>query len=1366
MSNRIIEYLSDQEIYEFLKYYGQDVSGGRLLAESVLTYLINNSVPVTEVIADAYIADQLNLSLNKYNISDIENLSADQLLQFGQVFGLDASTERMLERVLRILRYKGMLNIPDPILYQNVVSQNTIESNDPPKVSWKLPVPDSKNRAKAEKYVKNMVIEVTGARPGEELVGRTNVTKNAIIIIEGAIIPPNKSRLAELWIYPDLFRSFMNKLSMFDYFAPLSIKERAEWLINNTHDSNTDLSEVDGLKIKIVQLGESNLGTKLEQSQINELSENPSRLWVPMDVRNMFPRKPGSRAKRQTLFFLKEYWQINATSTREMTHSGITVDIKSGNIMKNGRAGQGQNIIVVKNVDGQDIGFIVESNSSPIDENSVYKLILSKYPDKTLDDIKYIDNTTSKFTPGAYRSLMQKINRYRPKKVEMGGRKIEAGFVQLVILGLLLLHPGSFIPDIQSYVTGIESFCKRLAVTILEDSYVEPKRYGQLVSMMASSLVIKRVKGWRPTIEMIDIWFDIALESLASDMRFKYDITEGLQIPEYHINSGSTPLEAVSVFLNDIRSFSGDLAMVRYIAKYGGISLFPTNNVQPESMPLEHAIDQHWTTEIGYFYEPVLVEIMQVGGSAVGCGATSSLCAKQTAPFHNLFKNLFQRVTGVNSRKEQLVEDNFLAHTRLAQQRVLLAKQSVPVELNKLEYPAIEYPVVIDSAWFSGLVGALDIPGRPEALVTLRPEDLDQLIAIQKPSRSMKDANLTDKRHEKAIETAEAMMAKGVPLNKAKPPVSILEGSHLIRKDDTYFVDINGTTYNIDQMKNFNINIIYEESKELTVENALSVYGNGITFDAAKQLQSLVENTSIPVIRRALTYLTGFKSVFNMNKISRDGRGSELTVTKEDPGAFQFLLKLSLIYPLAIRRVMYHSLRFEVPMGPLLWSIRDYLRSVVTGGVIYDGSMWNNRGEIKDKSGRNAWDHQLESLEDMKRRNMLGKKGHFIWIPVGLGKTWIVLSYLKYLKDNNKLPNHIIYTLPDSAIKSIIREIQHFGFNVELLYPLSNIRITDTELLPFVNNSCNPKEFYVTLIEHDHLRRCEETLLNIAPNSVLIVDEVHLALNETQRTSVALQLSNLALDFVALTGTPVIDTKLYKLIHWLEQIVEFEVNTNNFWVAANSMIAKKVNTGVIVIRDEIEANFTQEELGKYKGYVKPDHGGTNSAPSVGDYQLASAISYKACTRELINQTIYELQAGNRVFLVAKDLSHQEELNATLVSMGILNSDIFLIKRGKSIFLTDESVAAGQSPDYKIVIAPMRMSTGYTVTRMNVLIRSVYPVNNAVREQIEGRVNRLSQNNKEIKIRIVHAGILTYTLRHHNDAKNLADVLRTLAKDIN
>ena len=478
-------------------------------------------------------------------------------------------------------------------------------------------------------------------------------------------------------------------------------------------------------------------------------------------------------------------------------------------------------------------------------------------------------------------------------------------------------------------------------------------------------------------------------------------------------------------------------------------------------------------------------------------------------------------------------------------------------------------------------------------------------------------------------------------------------------------------------------------------------------------------------------------------------------------------MKISLLYPSALQRVPGNALKFKVRIGPLLWHIRKIIVEYLNSGLKdVNNENWGNTGE---RAGRKLWDHQKSSIKEMIAAHRLGRKGHFIWIDVGLGKTLIVLSYLKWLKEQSQLPKYIIYTLPSSAITSIREEIKNYGFRSLLLVPLKSLKkeyLANGVPKSYVRKGCIPEPYTINLIEHDHLRRCEDILPEYMSESIFVIDEVHKCLNETKRTAVALQFSHLSQEFIALTGTPIIDSNTYKLIWWLEQIVPFEVNERNFWASANGMVAKRVNTGVKVNRKDVRVELSSEEDRVYKSLVSPALGGTNSNPRPEDLRNAMNISYVATDRGITKQVKGFLESGHGVFVVAKDRSHQIRLrDIFLKSFSIRPKDIFLISKDRSIFLTDKAVSSNKVRDYKIVITTIRHSEGYTLTRLSAMVSGVYPSNNATREQLEGRINRIGQKSDTVYYRIVHAGILTYILEHHNDARNLSAVLSAIADEI-
>jgi hypothetical protein len=631
----------------------------------------------------------------------------------------------------------------------------------------------------------------------------------------------------------------------------------------------------------------------------------------------------------------------------------------------------------------------------------------------------------------------------------------------------------------------------------------------------------------------------------------------------------------------------------------------------------------------------------------------------------------------------------------------------------------------------------------------------------------MKDGSLTDQRSEAAIEKVKKdMIGVGVTLNKATSPIPEL-GKYRLKIDVStgeYIFTKGQISKTWKELSKINVKVPYFKLSDTSnLEKSLTIQGKGILHDAFKKLEVILSTFSINVLRRTLSYISSYRADIEIARLSKDGSGTSMSVVLEDVGACQLLLYISLFFPAAISRLTGYTTRFKVLFGPLMWMIRDHIRENLSK-LTKQVSLKTKWPQFEDSSGREMRSYQKDALEEMIAKNKMGKKGHFLWMTVGLGKSLVVLSYLQYLvKQKGNTPEYILYALPKSALKSIITEIEYFGVPINLLLPIKSWKThPDVE---YVQNHNTLLPRVINIIEHDHLRVMEDELITKASQTILVIDEVHKALNDTKRTSVALELSRLSIDFVALTGTPVVDSNTYKLIWWMEQIVDFEVNEDNFWVAANAMISKKINTGVSVNKSDVLAKLNDSEDKLYRSLIPVAMGGTNQKASTKDIIQAFDVCYKACDREMIKLTMSYVTKKLGVMLVGKNIAHINSLKDGLASAGLKTKDIFVMNGKESIFLTDETVSEGSTPDYKVVIVPLNKSAGYTLTRMRVMITSVYPSNNATREQLEGRINRVSQHAKEIFYHTVHTGILTYVLQKHKDAQSLSLILSSLAKEV-
>ena len=496
-------------------------------------------------------------------------------------------------------------------------------------------------------------------------------------------------------------------------------------------------------------------------------------------------------------------------------------------------------------------------------------------------------------------------------------------------------------------------------------------------------------------------------------------------------------------------------------------------------------------------------------------------------------------------------------------------------------------------------------------------------------------------------------------------------------------------------------------------------------------------------LKRLATYLTGYHSKIELNKISRNGTGVYYQVVPEDTPVNQILSFLCVMYPAGIVKT---SNGFKVKNGPLLWTIRDLVNHHLTKVKIPDDE---NQWVAPADDTRQRWEHQVTSVEQMIERNKLGKKGHLIWIPVGMGKTLIVIDYLAYLIQTKQMPKYCVYSLPSSAIDNIRHEFNLRHFPVRLVDARRSAPIDQRGIEPYV----------VNLIKHDHLRlnQTDTLLKTIGAEMVFIIDEFHKTLAKTIRTSIALELTRLAHEFVGMSGTIIKDTNHDELIQWLEQVVEFEVTEKNYWVAIGAMISRRVFTKVSVKRQIVEIPMDKETSGEYYAVVPDKLGGT--ARHI-DFREAARLSYKVVTDKMVDHIRHYVVLGEGVFVVAKNIKHQEEIRDKLIKLGIKTNQIYLFGKDSQITLTSE-----YNGPIKVVITTIRQSEGYTLTKFRIMITSVYFTNQATREQLEGRINRIGQFSPTIRIAIFHTGILSYVYRRYEQVRNLAEALKGFAKEV-
>lgn len=218
-------------------------------------------------------------------------------------------------------------------------------------------------------------------------------------------------------------------------------------------------------------------------------------------------------------------------------------------------------------------------------------------------------------------------------------------------------------------------------------------------------------------------------------------------------------------------------------------------------------------------------------------------------------------------------------------------------------------------------------------------------------------------------------------------------------------------------------------------------------------------------------------------------------------------------------------------------------------------------------------------------------------------------------------------------------------------------------------------------------------------------------------------------------------------------ITDFPVTPKNYCVAISGLISIRCDTKVKTLRVAIEEPFTNDEQIRYNSIVPSKLGGTSLTL---DFNEACHISYGAIHRGIIIHTINWLSRGEGVFVVARNAEDANNMYNTISNRGYLVS---IINRKNPLSLTPSSVNCPH-----VVITTPNHCEGYDMTRYRVMVSGVYPSNQATREQLEKRVNRLNQIS-DVTINLIHSGLISYIHDKYEGVRDVAASLKGFAREL-
>ena len=212
--------------------------------------------------------------------------------------------------------------------------------------------------------------------------------------------------------------------------------------------------------------------------------------------------------------------------------------------------------------------------------------------------------------------------------------------------------------------------------------------------------------------------------------------------------------------------------------------------------------------------------------------------------------------------------------------------------------------------------------------------------------------------------------------------------------------------------------------------------------------------------------------------------------------------------------------------------------------------------------------------------------------------------------------------------------------------------------------------------------------------------------------------------------------ELEDMITWLRMLSLFDVTDRNALAAvAVNAFNYAMETGNT--RNYRDIDVPIPESSSYWNHLPVSMGGRcKTKPS---FSKLEEIARTFVDTEMVTQTCNHLADG--VFLVAENGRHQAVLAQKLLASGVPPHQIFVISSGKTIHLTPAAVKEGKVKDYKVVIGTMRLSAGYSIATVKTHIGSVYASNAANRQQILGRIDRMSSKFSELNYITILAGVM-------------------------
>jgi hypothetical protein len=994
---------------------------------------------------------------------------------------------------------------------------------------------------------------------------------------------------------------------------------------------------------------------------------------------------------------------------------------------------------------------------------------------------------------GALKSIMQKIVRFRAKKVALpDGSVADAKVVMLAATLLCLSTKGDgYLPDLHLSVRGATSACKRLAIIAVEDSWFvfDQDRSHSLLALTALALATMRVPEYNISAEVAKVIGTLAVHLVRSKHIVAWR-------KDTHA-TGCVPVTQAKMvdsarLMRILRSFEGDMAMLETAARLAASGSLPVRAIpakldHPQTVPLVHMVDQHVYRGIGHM--------------VIGLDVTMD-----GFDLKPRFRTIFDAVTGFNPRLATVgfaEETSPAPQVRNAQRLIascVFQEQHARIPLAQLGLQTAVAKVQIDPSTIAQAVGPVAVrvaTTRAQNLADAADSSLpttwnlavvlaEKETVIHQPlARDVvgrKKPQITTTARQLAIEAARDRV---LPFKSAMMPAynrAAFEGGKWVVKPKDASLPALPWSWDVpvlaevpflvspahrpldDSAEGLRAALDAILAERISPELASnlsqadpSALENGVR-DIAAQIAREAAAQRLPVHSLHLRFLSRLVGSYEcvsvpLPALSGAQHEKELRPAKGDWIVYRALLLLAALVPSAIQSKSPAKLSFFVNDARVLRHVETlFKRAIAARGFAaepVEDELQHVESFFKPQATPPVGPrpHQLAMIDQMLARDeqALTTQGHFVSLDTGLGKTLIALLYALQCVAKHKNCARIVWITKRSIADSTLAELRD-KWHVRSVCKLdASPQPSFSSLLTIL-----PIEL---LSGNKHSQAITDRLVSLAMSSFFVCDEVHELFGATIRNSNALQAVSVCPKMICMTATPAASPSQILAREWLKATVLFPVNTKeDVLVASALMVAGRIDLDISEEDETIQVALCQASHRAHLEALRQPAGWLRAAKIARE-----AISQRLATvafEEALRDRAATPGGGVLVFC-----DNEAEADQITSAISRLASGAFRVARRKP------GDNANVDKELGAVVTTIKDSAGYNLQRLGSIVTSVYASNAARRHQLRGRIKRIGQTRSTVRyLTLVPSNtILSLLFDRHNAVDAVNASLEELAR---